>query len=50
MNVNGKATQEAHTVSPIVRGNRVVVDAPQTRGLLVGLLGLGLLLLSGLTT
>jgi hypothetical protein len=50
MNVNGKATQEARTVSPIARGNRVVIDAPLTRDLLVGLLGLGLLLLSGLTT
>ena len=49
VNQDSMAIQEAYSVSPMLRGNRIVADAPQTRGL-VGLLGLGLLLLSGRTT
>jgi hypothetical protein len=43
-NEDRKALQEAKSVSPIVRGNRVVAVPGSVRGLLVGLLGLGLLL------
>lgn len=52
MNANQESTelQEARAVSPTFRGNRSVVVTPQTRNLLVGLLGLGLLLLSRLPT
>jgi hypothetical protein len=51
MNANDStAIQEARPVSPTFRGNRVVVVAPQTGSLLVGVLGLGLLLLSRLAT
>ncbi len=50
MQMNERVTtysQEVGPVSPSIRGNRVVAEAPRARGLL-GLLGLSLLLLGRL--
>jgi hypothetical protein len=44
-----RCVQEVGPVSPMVRGNREVVESPHARDLL-RLLGLGLLLLGGLAT